>query len=99
VIATNVRIFYNSFLPKLLGTNGVTISPYIFISSSEKETPKSLIKHEMVHIKQVEKIGWIWFYLSYFLYYFAGLMRYKKHMIAYRKIPYEIEAYQKELEG
>ena len=54
--------------------------------------------HEMIHVRQIRKVGWFSFYISYLLYYFAGLLRYGDHGAAYYNIPYESEAFNKQYE-
>jgi hypothetical protein len=49
--------------------------------------------HEFHHIQQMQEYGVFTFYLTYILYYFTGLIRYKDHYDAYYLIPYEIDAY------
>lgn len=69
------------FLPKNLGA--ITIYPFIFYNTnaeSYKEVFEHLQKHEMVHIAQVERLGWFNFYLTYL---FGKKDQYEKE--AYRK--------------
>lgn len=85
-----VRHRYKSFIPGLMGVDAVTIYPWIFYKGVPTQ---ERIEHEMVHVGQIRRYGWLSFYASYLLYYFAGLIRFKNHDTAYRTIPYEIEAY------
>lgn len=70
---------------KLWGTtNGITLYPFIFVDNKNNRT---LIEHELIHIRQAEK-GWIvGFYLKYLYYHFT---------VGYKNNPYEIEAYKHE---
>lgn len=45
---------------------------------------RGLRRHELVHLRQIKRDGWLWFSLRYLFW----LARY-----GYRKNPYEIEAY------
>ena len=87
---------FNHWLPKLLGVTAITIYPYIFYRQNYVDVRRSLQAHEMTHIKQVEAIGWIRFYLSYELYLLAGWVQHKSFWAGYRAIPYEVEARQVE---
>ncbi len=54
------------FIPKSI--NAITLYPFIFYNKPErfsKSRFKTLQKHEMVHVAQVEKLGWFKFYASY----------------------------------
>ena len=69
--------------------DAITIYPFIFYNKPERFTQaqfKKLQKHEMVHIKQVEDLGWLKFYGSYL---WASVVK----RIPYRKNKYEKEAY------
>lgn len=85
---------HNHWLPKLLGVGAITIYPYVFYA--DRFPHRILVNHELIHVKQVEQIGWIRFYISYLMFYFAfRLMRYD-HNKAYYSIPYEVDAYGRE---
>lgn len=71
----------------------ITLYPYILFRPKKDEIPESLFKHEMIHIRQIRQLSAVSFYLSYILYYFAGLIRYMDHDVAYYRIPYETEAF------
>jgi hypothetical protein len=60
---------------------GMTIAPFILYRGVLTE---SLKRHELVHIEQVKRHGWIKFYFLYLVY----SIRY-----GYRNNPFEIEAY------
>ena len=67
---------------KLWGTtNGITLWPFIIVDDKDNKT---LINHEMIHIRQAER-GWvIGFYIKYVYYHYK---------YGYKNNPYEIEAY------
>lgn len=88
-----VRHIHNSFIPKLLKVGGITIYPFIFYRGEPSET---LVKHEMVHVKQIKYYGWLRFYLSYFMEYFSYRLRGDSKNVAYNKISYEIQAYREQ---
>ena len=86
------RVIYNfRFLPK--GVRAITLYPFILTpyAALSDET----LRHEMVHVAQVERLGWFRFYASYLGYYLVNLVKYRNHQEAYRNIPYEMEAYGK----
>lgn len=58
----------------------ITIAPFIFHIG---EISDRLRRHEMVHIEQVNKLGWIGFYATYLWY----SIRY-----GYTNNPFEVEA-------
>ena len=89
-----VKHVTNSFIPKLLKVDGITIYPFIFYAS--KHPSKTLVKHEMVHVAQIKTHGWLRFYISYGLEYLSYRVRGDSQWVAYNKISYEIEAYAKE---
>jgi len=88
-----IKIRHKHWLPKLIRVNGITVYPYILLRDEPKNVKKHTYKHELQHCYQVEEIGWFSFYISYLLYYLAGLLRYESNYYAYQKIPYEVEAY------
>ena len=85
-----IMIYKSSLVPKNFGA--ITIYPFIFFTTTFEETPPRLIAHEMVHIAQVDKLGWIRFYSSYLYYFIKNLIIYRNVQQAYWFIPYEIEA-------
>ena len=78
------------------GTVGMTIYPFIFIKHS-KEDVGNVLTHEMIHWGQIQKDGVIKFYTKYLFDYVINIFKYKFNFdLAYRNIPYEKEAYEKE---
>lgn len=88
---------YNSWfcriLKKLLDVNAITLYPFIFYADPKEKVDKVLMAHEMIHIDQIQRVGFWSFYISYGIYYLAGLVHYKNHRDAYTNIPFEEEAY------
>lgn len=87
-----IRHVHNSIIPKILRVGAITIYPFIFYAM--KEPDEKLVRHEMVHVKQVELYGWVGFYASYLCYYWAHRWMGYNHDQAYRNIPHEVQAYQ-----
>lgn len=88
------KIVTNSFIPKLLKVDAITLYPYIFFS--DKEPSDTLIRHEMVHVDQIKYYGRFRFYVSYLLEYLSYRVRGDSNNVAYNKISYEVEAYKKQ---
>jgi hypothetical protein len=88
-----IRLRFNSLLPKLLKVDGLTLYPFVLIRDSVEKTPISLIRHEFIHVFQIERVGFIRFYISYALFYLASRVSGSSHKKAYLEIPYEKEAY------
>ena len=84
-----IRHIENSKLAKFLNYN-ITLYPFIFYIGVPREDVRV---HEMTHVQQIERVGWVRFYLSYLAYYLAGRIAGKKQMQAYYEIPYEVDAY------
>lgn len=92
-----VKIKYNSCVPRIIGRDGIILYPFIFITSSEKETKKTrLLHHEWIHVMQIRKCGFFYFYTSYISQAFFNLLKYRNLKKAYRNITFEKEAYSKE---
>ncbi len=96
-----IRPKFDHWLPKRLKVAAITIYPWIFYTKEKRFLSARIRIHEREHISQVEDMSTAWggslqgiplFYLSYFLYYLAGLIRYRSHNEAYWFIPYEIES-------
>jgi hypothetical protein len=89
-----IKILKNSILPKILRVQGITIYPFIFLAM--KDPSKKLLNHEMIHVKQVRKYGWLRFYLSYVVEFLSYVIRGDTMDVAYNRISYEREAYANE---
>lgn len=78
------RIKWKSwFVPK--GYKAWVIAPWMFFRENRFNTEDWLFRHEMEHIYQVEREGWLRFYIKYLWY----SMRH-----GYQNNPYEIQARQ-----
>lgn len=86
-------IIYNSKIPALLGAEGLTIFPFIFISHKKESCPEWLLRHEQVHIKQ--QLRWLIlpFFVIYGAHYVINRLRGMEHVYAYRNVCFEREAY------
>ena len=66
---------------------GKVLYPFVLFSQSQNEVSDQLFRHELEHIYQIRRDGFLRFYLTY-LYH---AIRY-----GYKNIPYEIEARDKQ---
>lgn len=87
------------------GYSAITLFGYVFTRKSYSEvsnilsTPKGKVwaNHESIHIAQKTKVWsktWIVFYILYLFYFFKAWPFSMSWKIAYKTIPFEIEAYQ-----
>ena len=93
-----IREVWNSRIPKWLNVGAITIYPFVFYefpgpdSTLHRSWERETRRHEWIHIDQIRSYGFFSFYLSYFVYYLAGLIRFHNGELAYMEIPFEIEA-------
>jgi len=97
-----IKIKYNHWYAKFLKfiwrskIVATVIYPYIFVSGSKKMASKyKILEHEMVHIKQIEKEGYLKFYVKYCFEFIINFFKYFSFKKAYLNISYEKEAYKK----
>jgi len=94
-----VKIKYSHWYVKLIGMGGFTLYPWIMLAQSREELEadsewfRTLIKHEMIHIKQVREKGWVKFYFTYLWEYATNFIKSRNRNRAYMDISYEVEAY------
>jgi hypothetical protein len=70
----------------------------IVFKDGETEIPSTLLRHELIHLEQMDRSGVARFYLIYLRDYVVSLRRLRNHDTAYRNIPFEKEAYERERE-
>lgn len=61
----------------------MTLGRTILFKYPKDKIAKETVAHELVHVEQIERHGFVKFYLKYFFY----LLRY-----GYKKNPFEVEA-------
>lgn len=86
-----MKNFYNCYLLKFLGINAIVLFPFVLYR--EKVPSRSIVRHELVHLKQIKKNGIIKFYSRYLLEYFIGRKNGLSHFEAYKNISFEREAF------
>ena len=86
-----MKIIYNQFIP-FPGFTAINLFGVIFVRKSyEGNLKDTTIPHEMIHTAQMKELGYIGFYLIYFLEWIYRLIFHTK--TAYRGISFEQEAY------
>ncbi|MGI8882812.1 MAG: hypothetical protein ACR2IA_01030 [Pyrinomonadaceae bacterium] len=95
----------SKFLTLFLKINGITIGRRIFIMpelislnrKKQIKLPEDLVVHEIMHVIQYKKAGFVKFLYEYLRDYWSNLRKKRKwdtasRRIAYLEIPFEIEA-------
>jgi len=91
-----IRIRYSKWLvPK--GYAAITIYPFIFLRQVYP-THRDTLKHELIHIQQVQRDGWLVFYVYYIWQFFYRFIKYRSRNASYLRISYEVEAYRRQKE-
>lgn len=93
------KLIFSSKIAKMLpsGMDAITIVGTVYFRNSREETPAPLVRHELVHIEQIKKEGALKFYFNYLFQYLKNRIHGMKHKDAYLNIPYEVEAYRKQM--
>lgn len=78
-----IRIRYHVWFLRRSWIAGITIYPFIFFKRLRLEVTDKLLRHELEHIYQVRREGWIKFYVTYLWF---NIRR------GYKNNPYELEA-------
>lgn len=88
-----MKIIYNSFIP-FKGFIGVNLFGTIFV---RKEYVGALqtdfFTHEYRHTLQMQRDGYVNFYIRYLYEYVRGLIKYKDSRKAYHNVNYKVEAF------
>lgn len=90
-----MKVIYNSFIP-FKGFYAITILKWIFVRNEYKNLEgsyqyKKMLNHESIHYEQEKELGFIFFYILYFLEWLCKLPIYGVY--AYENISFEREAY------
>ena len=73
------------------GASAITIGPVISVRATAA-TNDRLLRHELVHVEQWRRYGWVGFLARYLGAYARWRLLGHRHWDAYRRIPLEIEA-------
>lgn len=85
-----MKIVYNRFIP-FKGFRAINLFGVIFARKECKVMPRT-INHEKIHTAQMRELGYIGFYVLYFLEWLVRLVVATK--TAYKGISFEVEAYE-----
>jgi len=89
---------FNHWIFKFLPENIIAITlPWCVYFRYEKVAVHT-IRHEVIHLNQKKLHGAFKFYAIYLKDYFKNLIKYRDHRTAYRNIPFEVEAYEKQFD-
>lgn len=94
-----MKIIYNSWIFRVWPMKNyaaMVLGRWMLTGYKKGELPRRVLRHELVHQAQMDRHGIFMFYVIYLKDYFVNLVRYRSHDEAYRRIPFEIEAYSKE---
>lgn len=89
------KMVYGVWPLKFLRIDGITLVPFVLLRQTKKELAQNmdrarrLFKHEYIHVRQVEELGWFKFYVKYLI---------ENAKKGYWKNKYEVEAYAKQSE-
>ena len=70
----------------------LTIGRRVWISARARDV-EPLIRHELVHVRQMGEVGVVRFLWTYARHYLRNRRRGMSHHDAYLSIPYEVEAF------
>ena len=59
-------IVYESSFTRYFNLDGLVLYPFVLISDKEEDALPSVMKHELMHVKQVDRDGFCRFYGKYF---------------------------------
>jgi hypothetical protein len=85
-------------LPFVRNYRGMVVGRTILFKSDESEVSQTLFRHELIHQEQIDRHGIVRFYLIYLRDYLLNLWRLRNHDAAYRNIPFEREAFERQCE-
>lgn len=81
----------NSRVARAFRVHAIVLYPFIFFA--EKNPGEVLMNHEMIHVEQIRRLGFVKFYYQYLKQYFFLRLKGSSHHQAYHGISFEQEAY------
>ena len=90
------KISFRTGFPIPRGYAGICLFPFgIYINPPLGNIKKHerLVNHERIHWEQQKELLCIFFYILYGIFYLINLVRMWNHKMAYKCIPFEMEAY------
>jgi hypothetical protein len=70
----------------------IVLYPWILFASERVSVSPSIIRHELEHVRQLRRLGFLGFYLGYIAHYLKARLRGASHWNAYYFHPYEVAA-------
>lgn len=89
-----MKIIYNNIIP-FKGFLAINLFGLLFVRKGGKVTDTT-INHEEIHTYQMKELGYVFFYIIYFLEWIVRLFQKGPNHSAYRAISFEQEAYNNE---
>lgn len=94
-----MKIIYNKWIP-FKGYLAINLFGVLFVRGTKEDSGDDItaevINHESIHTAQMKEMGYIFFYLWYFLEYLCIRLFHKKQGDAYADVSFEEEAYNNE---
>lgn len=78
------------------GFEGFTFFPFILLKSKDCKKDVYLINHERIHLRQQLELLIVFFYVWYLIDFVRHFIMTKNARLAYRRILFEVEAYDNE---
>ena len=91
-----MKVIQNKFIP-FSGYDYINLFGVIFTRNKNKISKKSY-NHEKIHLKQMQEMLWIPYYIWYCMEYLFIRLFHKKQGDAYHDVSFEEEAYNNELD-
>lgn len=84
-----MKIIYNKYIP-FKGFLAINLFGVLFVRGTWRDVNATLLNHERIHTAQMKELGYVLFYVIYFI---EWLVRLLFPGNAYRNISFEREAY------
>jgi hypothetical protein len=78
------------------GFRGLTLFPFVFLSSEKDKQNEILLHHERIHLRQQLELLVLPFFIWYGIEFLIRLFHFKNVNLAYKNISFEREAYANE---
>lgn len=89
----NPIVVFNSSFTQFFKLDGIVLYPFVLISETRENTMPSTLKHELMHVKQVQREGFLRFYCKYASYIANTLWETGDLQKAFIENEFEDEAY------
>ena len=91
---TNLKIIIRFNCKWLVWADAMTLDRMIYVRGDSMS--RVLFKHEFRHVKRINEVGVLNWYVYYFANYLFNLIKYRNHEKAYRAVFEEKDAYDRE---